>query len=382
MNKKIPAPEFQTSTSPAAWKVKAYRVFYFFFGGIGRLILSRNFDSIETIGEEHLRGGAKLLLMNHSCPLDPVLITFFGRQPLQFLVTEAFMQGSFASKLGSAFGQISKRKLDFDTSSIRLMKQWCDSGGVVATFPEGQFSWDGKPGALMPGIEQLIQYLKVPVVIVNLENGNRVKPAWATFSRKTSIKITINPPIVFKKEDKCAETIVNQLFKGRAQFDSRGENLVSGLKKHLRFCPSCSKDKTITENLDILFCKSCDNSWEVNANNEVLGPKIKSSSEFIDNLYQQLDVFWSDEKAYTSVGEAELIDITKSKWIFKTRGKFHMDEKKIRISQTEILCSDIQSHTLDWGDIIIIKTRFDRYAVKLPHDSRIIISYLLDKVLL
>jgi 1-acyl-sn-glycerol-3-phosphate acyltransferase len=379
IKKKIP---YLTSTAPAKWKLKIYRIFYFFFGWIGRILIANSFDHIEVKGTEHLKGGPKLLLMNHSCPLDPVIITFFGRQPLQFLVTEAFMQGSLGSKVASAFGQITKRKLDFDMTSIRLMKEWCDCGGIVATFPEGQFSWDGEESPLMPGIEQLISYLNVPVVTVSLENGNRVKPAWALSSRKTKVKIIINEPITFKKTDPIEDIISTQIFNRTGnpfRADSYGVNLSAGLVKALRYCPSCADEKGLIESKNELICHLCDESWILTANNKVKGKDIKDTKELFESLYQQIDVKWQELKKYTSVGPVELIDVTKALWNPKLKGTLTLDEEKININDFQVLYKDIQSHTLDWGDHIIIKTRMDRYAIKLPSDSRAIITHILDK---
>ncbi len=380
MNKK--SSLFITSTKPSIFKLKIYAVIFFFINGIVKQYLKSFFYKIEIEGKEHLQGGAKLLLMNHSCPLDPLLITFFGGRPTQFLITEAFMQGRFSAKIASMLGQIAKRKLDFDTSSIRLMKKWCEQGALVATFPEGQFSWDGKPSPLMPGIDQLVQYLDVPVVTAHLSNGEKVKPAWAKNYRKTSIKITINPQKKFEKGENIAQYIEDKIFfksKAKIQFESVGNNLSSGLKKILRYCPSCHSDGMLLEIEDNLECSQCLKSWTITADNKVLGEKFKEVSDLFNNLYEILDKLWTASYTFKSVSEVEIINISKGAWKSLDKGQMELKDHKLIIGSFTLSLKEIQSHTLDWGDLIILKTRLERFAIKLPSDSRAIVSYLLDK---
>lgn len=127
---------------------------------------------------------------------------------------------------------------------------WSDVGGTVALFPEGRFSWDGSPSPLMPGIEQLILYLNVPVVTVSLSNGHKVKPAWAKVYRKTSIHLEVFPGMKFTKDDKIQEIIKNKIFSFHTNntlhdFEANGNNLSAGLSHHLRFCPNCYHDNSL-----------------------------------------------------------------------------------------------------------------------------------------
>lgn len=373
-----------TSTEQSSLKLRAYKLFHFFFGWLGRLYLSRYFDRVEVIGRENLKGGPKLLLMNHSCPLDPLLITFYGRQPLQFLITEAFMQGGLGTKLASLFGQISKRKLDFDTSSIRMMKSWCDHGAIVATFPEGQFSWDGMPGPLMPGIDQLVRYLKVPVITVRLINGDRVKPAWAKHYRKTSIRIEIDAPKTFEMNEDIQAYIREKIYVDNStckRWPVKGNQLSVGLKKLIRFCPYCESDQALEENDNQLSCFQCKSHWRVTPENMLQGENNFSITSLLEKTYKTLDNKWSHGEFCESLGTVEIFDISKKDWQFLTKGKLELTAQSMKVNDFEINCADIQAHTLDWGDLIILRTRFKRFAVKMPEDSRAIWTYLLNKVM-
>jgi 1-acyl-sn-glycerol-3-phosphate acyltransferase len=375
--------EYITSVTPSKIKLRLYKIFFLFFGSLGRFLLNKKFNKIEIEGLEHLKSGPKLLLMNHSCPLDPVLITFFGRQPLQFLITEAFMQGSLASRIASLFGQIAKRKLDYDPMSIKLMKQWSDCGGIVAMFPEGKFSWDGKTTKLMPGIDQLIHYLNIPVVTVHLANGEKVKPAWALKARKTSIKIIINPPKVFKKEDNVQLFIEENIFNknsNRITFPSIGDDLAFGLKKELRFCPYCSEENGLFEFKNELGCKSCNKKSIVKADNQIISDSFSNISDLFNQTYLSVDKLWQDKNEISSLNEVTLFDISKKNWKYLLKSIMIINKENIIIGNSNIKLSDITGHTIDWGDLIIIKTKYERFALKLPGDSRAVFTHILNKV--
>ncbi len=359
-----------TSTTPTKYKLSIYRFLNFILGPLGRFLLRRKFNDIHVTGTEHLRGGPKLLVMNHSCPLDPVIITFFGRQPLQFLITEPFMQGGLGSKIASSLGQITKRKLDLDPSSIQLMKRWSDLGAHVALFPEGKFSWDGDPSPLMPGLDSLIKYLKLPVVCVHLANGNRVKPAWARFMRRTSISIHIHPALTLESEKDIVESIKTRIFpESSMSFPSSGINLADGLARIVRFCPKCEADSTLTDTGNVLVCKSCNERTEVDADNSVIKPLLAKTYLLLDRL-----------SSLQSIGDVALFNATKKDWVLLSENKLNVNFEGVFLGDFHLSPTEIIDHTLDWGDFIILKTRKQRYALKLPHDSRLIFDHLIKKI--
>lgn len=368
-----------TSINPSKTKLRLYRWLYFFIGPLARLLLSRKFSRITVTGTEHLKGEAKLVVMNHSCPLDPTLITFFGREPLQFLITEPFMQGSFGSKIASLMGQITKRKLDLDPTSIQLMKRWSDCGAHVALFPEGQFSWDGSPSPLMPGLDQLIHYLKLPVVCVHLANGSRVKPAWAMNLRKTEISITIHPPLTQLNAKDIMATIQQRLFEASPSYPATGKNLAQGLARHMRFCVSCEADNTLLDEGDQLRCTKCQSSIMVHADNSLSSPSVKSTKELFEKLAELLERKWQAEKSISSIGSVDIFDATKKDWIQITQGSLLINGEGLQIKDFSLKHSDIIDQALDWGDIIILKTKKQRFTLRLPSDSRLVFEQILKK---
>jgi 1-acyl-sn-glycerol-3-phosphate acyltransferase len=376
-----------TPLVPSKNKVLFYKIFLFLFGWFFRFLLSLKFNKITIKGLEHLASkGPKLVLMNHSCPLDPLLLIFFSKTPMQFLIADMFTRQKLMGFIAYFFGQIPKKKLDGDLTPIRTLKAWCDVGATVALFPEGKFSWDGSPCPLMPGIEQLIHFLNVPVVTVNLSNGHKVKPAWATFYRKTSIHLEIYPPIQFKKNDSIQDIIKSKIFASPlhaaiSDFDAQGQNLSFGLKKHLRFCPKCFSENTISEKNDDILCSHCGTSFHVTASNHIKGlDSIKNIEQLFKHVLNFIDTLWNENTILKSLHVVSLTNVTTRHYHLLSQGYLILDKEKISIGEFNLKFADIQQVTMDWDDHIIIKNKQARYALQLPHDSRMLFMHLLQKV--
>lgn len=384
MENTISSLEILMTTSPSRTKYSLYRYFYVLFGPIIRLILSRSFLGVEVVGKENLRGGPYLVLMNHSCALDPLLICFFGGQPLQFLISESFMRRRFASKIISLFGHVAKRKLDFDPGSIQLLKRWSDCGANIALFPEGIFSLYSEPSPIMPGIEQLIRFLNLPVVIVHLSNGDRIKPLWATALRKTKIKITIHPAQTFTKDDQILPIITQKLFnldQPDMKYASYSSKTAHGLAKALFSCPTCDQENSLVDTGNKLTCDRCGEVWEIGADNSVTHPRDKKVKDLFIKSFATTVSKWTQQKEFRSLKPVQVYDISKGSWLALESGILVFGPDTMSVGGYSMPYSDIQAHTQDWGEVIILKTKTKRWALEIRNDSRAQFIHLLEFIL-
>ncbi len=350
-------------------------------GPIVRVLLRRYVAGVEVVGREHLDGGPYLVLMNHACPFDPVLLTFYARMVPHFLVTEPFMADRPAARFAAWLGQIPKRKLEPDARAMRMMKRWCGVGGSVATFPEGQFPWDGIPLPLQPGLGDLVRYLEVPLVTVRLINGDRLWPAWAKSPRRTRLRIEIDPPRKFEGAE-ATDSNVEAYVAERIRVDpdecvrwpATGKNLAEGLARFLRFCFACGADEA-------LVCAGCGGRWEVSGENRLRGPAGEFSiAEAWAKVRSALDRRWSKGTVdLIGLGEVSVIDASKPQWKPVTRGKLALAGGILSVGTWQVPIADVVAHTMDWGDLILIRTRRQRIALRLPDDSRAVWTYAFDR---
>lgn len=356
-------------------------------GPFVRLLLRRHVRRIEITGREHLSGpGPKLVLMNHSNPLDPVLLTYFGRRPIQFFVTEPYMASGLTGRLAAWLGQIPKRKLDHDTRSIRVMKKWCEEGAIVGLFPEGQFSWDGQPLPLQPGLASLIRYLDVPVVTARLINGDRLRPAWARFTRRTSLRLEFDPPRHFSADADIESYVRDRIHvdpAACARFPARGKNLARGLAAALRFCFECGADESLRDEGDRLSCRHCGWSWTVTADLRLLssgGPAFPLAEAWA-RARARLAAQWGPAPALQSLRPVTIYDATRAQWKPLIQGPLTLANGELTVVGWKLDLRDVMAHTMDWGDLILIRTPRQRLAVRLAGDSRAIWTLALERAI-
>jgi len=357
---------------------------------LGRLFLKKYVYSVQVIGKDHLQKGPALIVMNHSNVFDPLFLAFHVDKPIHFLVTQPFMSERFIARVFAWLGQIPKRKLDFDTRSIRLMKEWCELGSLVAVFPEGGFGWDGYPVPFKPGLKQLINYLNVPVITVRLINGDRFWPPWAKHHRKTSLRIEIDAPKYFKPEEEIEAYIAEKLTVNPEtclRFPSKGTDLAVGLKQFLRFCPQCGMDDSLHECGDELLCRdsSCLHHWKINAEN-ILHDKKHGTNLKITNVLQSVHKHlrqqWLKSQIYfRSIGSVDVLDCTRKEWCHLQSGFLELKDNQLIVNEWHLPINEITALTLDWGNLLLLRTRRERVAIRMPLDSRALWEFVIKEVI-
>ena len=298
------------------------------------------------------------------------------------------MARSLRAYLMAFFGQITKRKLLNDTLPLRTMKKWCQQKGLVGMFPEGQFSWDGSPSPLQPGLKQLVDYLGVPVVTVRLYNGDHFWPAWAKKPRRTKIKIEIDKPIRISATDDVEAIIKNRIHidpkKSVPYIANSHKDLALGLSAFVRYCHLCHTDQSLTDLGNFLVCNSCKKTYELSSSNALIpletGPdSVTSIAEYWSQIKTYVEKKLLLKESLASLNEITLFDATQMDWHPITKGYIQYEDGKITINDWTLSLKEVLAYTLDWGDLILIRTERKRFALKMPGESRAIWSLVLDQ---
>ncbi|MBL7714417.1 MAG: 1-acyl-sn-glycerol-3-phosphate acyltransferase [Bdellovibrionales bacterium] len=363
---------------PTPWALRRTEALLKIAGPIGRTILGKHIQDIQIQGIENLAKGPKLVLMNHSNPFDPLILTFFGRQLIHFLITEPYMTDRLASRFTAYVGQIPKRKLDPDTRSIRAMKKWCQLGGAVGMFPEGHFPWDGKLLPLQPGLDQLIRYLDVPVVTVRLINSDRLWPAWAKHPRKSKLRLEIDAPRRFSSDQPIMKPIAESLTvdpENCQRFPVQGKNLAEGLAHFIQYCFDCGADQSLDDRGDELKCSQCKKSWTVTTDNRVGEISIGDAWKKVRSA---LSKKWGKNPTLESRASVTVFDATSLQWTRVDEGILYLQNQVLKAGSWKLELKELQAHTLDWGDLILLRTERKRFAVRMPTESRAVWGHALD----
>ncbi|TVQ26208.1 MAG: 1-acyl-sn-glycerol-3-phosphate acyltransferase [Spirochaetaceae bacterium] len=130
-----------------------------------------------------------IVIPNHVMTWDPLLVSFYVRDPVHFVASDANFRSSFASWWLRRFGAIAKSKLRDDFGTLRTIMDLLREGKVVGLFAEGERTWDGITLPIIPSTAKLIKAAKVPVIVPVLKGAYHSLPRWAFKSRRGRIEI-------------------------------------------------------------------------------------------------------------------------------------------------------------------------------------------------
>jgi 1-acyl-sn-glycerol-3-phosphate acyltransferase len=239
------------------------------------------------------------VLAGHGSWLD-FLIVAIALYPhrMNYIAAYNFFRNPLLKFLMGLMGVIPKNQFTSDNLAILKMKYVIGSGGIVAIFPHGCLSNEGRPGGFAaPSIAKLLKAFKIPVIAVQVNGGYLTRPRWTNRIRRGRIDATVTG--ILNKEELntlSVDDIYRRVLSG-IDFDDyqwqrknkvtfRGTHLAEGAEGVLYKCPKCRAEFTLRSKGNKLFCLSCDNEALVN-NKLFFEPGKEDSIVFdgFDNWY-------------------------------------------------------------------------------------------------
>jgi 1-acyl-sn-glycerol-3-phosphate acyltransferase len=138
--------------------------------------------------------GAVLLVANHLSFLDVLLLGISVRRPLNFVARSTL----FIPVLGFLIRSVGAFPIQREGMGVAGMKETLRrlrNGGIVALFPEGTRSSDGKLAPLKSGIAVLVSRAGVPVVPAGIAGTFEAWPRSRLFPSPQPVRIHYGPPI-------------------------------------------------------------------------------------------------------------------------------------------------------------------------------------------
>jgi 1-acyl-sn-glycerol-3-phosphate acyltransferase len=136
--------------------------------------------SYRMEGKAHVpRNGPLLIVANHQSWFDPFLVGLALPRRIRFMARRTLFTNHPA--LGAFFRAlhiIPVNQEGFAREGLRLTRERLEAGEAVLVFPEGQRSWDGKIGPLMPGVTMLIRQTGANVLPVGIAGAWHAWPRW------------------------------------------------------------------------------------------------------------------------------------------------------------------------------------------------------------
>ena len=239
------------------------------------------------------------VIAGHTSWLDFYTVTialFPGR--MNYIAAYNLFRDPVLKFLLGLMGVISKNQFTRDNQAILKMKYAISAGRIVAIFPHGCLSNEGRPGGFAaPSIAKLITTFKIPVVAVKINGGYLTRPRWTKRTRRGRIEATV--PRLFTSEElgTLSTDVVYRRLIGAIDFDDyrwqrnhnvtfRGSHLAEGAELVLYKCPKCNAEFGLRSKGNRLFCLGCGNEAVMN-NKLFFEPGRSDSSVFdgFDNWY-------------------------------------------------------------------------------------------------
>ena len=239
------------------------------------------------------------VIAGHTSWLDFYTVTialFPGR--MNYIAAYNLFRDPVLKVLLGLMGVISKNQFTRDNQAILKMKYAISAGRIVAIFPHGCLSNEGRPGGFAaPSIAKLITTFKIPVVAVKINGGYLTRPRWTKRTRRGRIEATVTRLFTSEELGTLSTDVVYRRLIGAIDFDDyrwqrnhnvtfRGSHLAEGAELVLYKCPKCNAEFGLRSKGNRLFCLGCGNEAVMN-NKLFFEPGRSDSSVFdgFDNWY-------------------------------------------------------------------------------------------------
>jgi 1-acyl-sn-glycerol-3-phosphate acyltransferase len=211
--------------------------------------------------------GPFLLLANHNTDWDPLLLACAFPEYLCFVASEHVFRWGLTSRLLRAlFAPISRLKGTTASATARAVLRRLHDGVSVAIFAEGDRSFNGLTGEILPSTGKLARVSGAALVTYRIEGGYFTSPRWAGKALRRG-KMTGTVAHVYTPDELRAMTVeeINEAIRRDLAVDAyavqrremvpfRGRRLAEHLETVLCLCPRCGAIGTLHSADDVLRC--------------------------------------------------------------------------------------------------------------------------------
>lgn len=211
--------------------------------------------------------GPVLLIPNHSCTLDPLLVaSCLGRKQVYFVASEhIFRLGLLSRLIRWLVAPIPRSKGASGADTVKSCLRHLRAGHSVCLFAEGEQCWDGRSTHVFASTGKLARRSGATLVTYRIEGGYFSMPRWGKGIRRGRVHgaaVGVYPPEVLARmspeeiDAAIERDIRTDAF--AAQRESpvayRGKRRAEGMEKLLCLCPRCRRVGTLSTEDDRLRC--------------------------------------------------------------------------------------------------------------------------------
>jgi 1-acyl-sn-glycerol-3-phosphate acyltransferase len=252
---------------------------------IGRQIVKKR-AIIKFVGVEKLNIEPPFLVVsNHVNNLDPVFINLLFDEPIVYVVSDRFYKQKIFGTFLKYIGAISKKKNRVDTGTIRSLKKAIDSKRIIGLFPEGMRNWDGRTQVERFKIAKLCKFLKIPILLINIEGGHFNQPRWSDNFQKCEVTLRVIDLITVETIKSCDIDTLNEQIGNMMRYNEQLKTTqtfpLTGIDRVLSYCSVCKTFDNLRVSNEMINCSNCYTTYHFNSYTKISHP-ISNLSNWIE----------------------------------------------------------------------------------------------------
>ena len=230
-----------------------------------RLVVGFRFKKFKKLKEPCI------YIYNHQTIYDQFFNAYICNLKTYHVMSDDITVNGFISKLlNFVLHPIPYKKASTDFNILKTCKKVINEGCSIVISPEGNRTYSGKTEYINPTISRFIQFLKVPVVFINIKGGYGVHPRFSDKRRKGKVFVEVVKVWNYEEyKDLSSDEIINEI-KDKLYIDEstpsgpyKSKHSAEYLERVIYNCPHCGITKFYS-NKQNLKCTTCD--YEVRYN--------------------------------------------------------------------------------------------------------------------
>lgn len=225
-----------------------------------KLQFNYQYDDLSKIEEPYI------LVANHNMELDPASIGVAVGHQIYFVASEHIARKGLGTWfLMTFFKPILHRKGRQGVNTVKQMLKTLRAGNSVCIFPEGNRSFNGRTGAMLPAIGKVARTSGAKLVTYRFEGGYLTQPRWSLSWRRGKLKgrlvrVYSQEELKAMTNEQVNEVICSDLYEDayatqkKERIAFRGKKLALGMESALFMCPDCGQIGTLHSDATHLYC--------------------------------------------------------------------------------------------------------------------------------
>jgi 1-acyl-sn-glycerol-3-phosphate acyltransferase len=151
-----------------------YRITQVASGIVSKVIFKPKYLRNEIKGKK----GPLVVIANHEAALDFINLIGVSSVPMHFVISHSFFSTVPVRGIMEKTGMIDKQQFQTSVRDISRMKAVIDQGRILALYPAGLMSEDGRSTPIPAATTQFLKWLGVDIYVARTSGTYFVMPKW------------------------------------------------------------------------------------------------------------------------------------------------------------------------------------------------------------